>query len=71
MLPDTYFKRNGVIYGDRSRFIAPGKWSHEFHTFKNFQKALEWKEKRDFGYDRKLISKNEAMLRGMKFKKEG
>lgn len=70
MLPDTYFKQNGFIYGDRSRYIRPGEWSHEFIRFTNFKKAMEWKAKKEYGYKRELLSKNEAKLRGMKTKEE-
>jgi hypothetical protein len=70
MLPDTYFKRNGYIFGDRSRYIKPGEWSHEFIRFTNFKKALEWKREKEFGYKKELLSKSEAKLRGMKIDKK-
>lgn len=68
MLPETYFKKYNCIYGDRSRF-SNGKWSHEYIRFTNLKKALEWKEegKKDFGYKRELLSKNDCQLRGVKF----
>ena len=70
MLPDKYFKTYGCIYGDRSRYIKPGKWKHEFFRFTNLNKAMEWKNTGDYGYTRELISKNEAKLRGMKVKEK-
>ena len=66
MLPDTYFKQNGYIYGDRSRFVRPGVWTHEFIRFTNYKKATEWKSKKEYGYKRELLSKSEAKLRGLK-----
>lgn len=73
MLPDTYFKRNGVIYGDRSHYNGNGIWYHEFVRFTNLKKAMEWKAegKKDFSFNRELLSKNELKLRGAKFDDNG
>lgn len=69
MLPETYWKKNGIIYGVRSRYIKPGVWLYEFNTFRNLKKALEWKSKKEYGYTRELLSKDRAKALGMKFDK--
>lgn len=72
MLPDTYFKRNGFIYGDRSKYNGNGIWSHEFIRFTNFKKAMEWKNTKEYGiWKRELLSLNECKLRGMKVIEKG
>ncbi len=67
MLPDTYFKKNGFIYGCRSRYNGHGDWTCEIVRFVNFKKAMEWKNKKEFGWKRELISKNEVKLRKERF----
>ena len=71
MLPDTYVKRNGCIYGHRSRYNGNGKWFHEYFRFTNLKKAVEWKKESDFGYKRDLLSKTELKHLGVKFDEKG
>ena len=71
MLPDTYIKRNGCIYGHRSRYNGNGSWNHEFVRFTNYDKAIAWKKTGDFGYKRELIGKSEIKLFGIKLDKKG
>lgn len=71
MLPDTYFKQNGCIYGHRSRYNGNGTWYHEYFRFTNLKKAYEWKKTGDFGYKRELSSKSDLKLLGVKFDEKG
>ncbi len=71
MLPDTYVKRNGCIYGHRSRYVGNGIWIHEYIRFTNANKAVAWKKEGDFGYKRELLSKSEMKLLGVKLDEKG
>ena len=71
MLPDTYFKRYGCVYGHRSRYNGNGNWFHEYIRFTNLKKAIEWKNVKEFGWKRELVSKNELKLLGVKFDDKG
>ena len=71
MLPDAYIKKNGCIYGHRSRYIGNGNWVHEFKRFTNAEKAVAWTKEGDFGYKRELISKSGMREYGAKLDEKG
>ena len=71
MLPDTYVKRNGCIYGHRSRYNGNGIWIHEFERFTELDKAIAWKKESDYGYKRELLSKSNVKKHGVKLDEKG
>ena len=71
MLPDSYIKKNGCIYGHRSHYNSDGTWYHEFVRFTNYDKAIEWKKAGDFGYKRELLSKSDLKPFRVKLDEKG
>lgn len=63
MKAETYFEKNGFIYGDSYKYEF-GRWSHLVCKFTNLKEAYEWLHKEQYDFrTRELISKTEAIRR--------
>ena len=71
MLPDSYVKKNGCIYGHRTRYNSNGTWYHEYKRFTNAEKAIAWTKEDDYGYKRELFSKSDMRKYGVKLDEKG
>ena len=67
MKAETYFKKNGCIYGISEKF-AFGKWTGYALKFTDYEKAVKWLHTEEYDFrERSLVSKTEAKkyLRGV------
>lgn len=54
---ETYFKKNGYIYGVSSKFNF-GQWNHYVKKFYNLDKAYEWLHTEEYDFrECELMSK--------------
>lgn len=66
MNPNSYFKKNGEIYGMSIKFSF-GKWSGYTRRFTDWDKAQTWLNTEEYDFrDRLLVSKTTAKRWGYK-----
>lgn len=60
MSPETYFKKNGKIYGVSSKYNFG--WSHYVVVFDDFQCAQKWLHTEEYDFrERELMSRTVAI----------